>query len=284
MLLQSHEGFLRLFPVIRHNESAAFEDLRANGAFLVSARFDPLTAAAAAGQAQLSDGGDGTVHGVRVKSEVGGACSILSPWAGGVPIVVTNDGSKVTVKPATAKPGVFSFPTVAGTQYAISPPAAGRRPKVDDEEAMTKPPPKPAPSGPMFHFDCTDPSVPKGAKFCDHTLDVDSRVDDILSRIEASRPDGHGFFSMLETAWGSNLELGIPAHNVRLEALHGMGGTGCWNFGNGTTRCPTIFPGGGSLGASFNRTNWYVSTWLSTLYRFMVMTKTSVHLPRSSCA
>ena len=227
MLLQSHEGFLRLFPVIRHNESAAFEDLRANGAFLVSATFDPSTAAA--GHTQLRDGGDGTVHGVRVKSEV---------------------------KLATAKPGVFSFPTVAGAQYAISPPAAGRRPKVDDDEAMAKPPPKPAPSGPMFHFDCTDPSVPKGAKFCDHTLDVDSRVDDILSRIEASRPDGHGFFSMLETAWGSNLELGIPAHNVRLEALHGMGGTGCWNFGNGTTRCPTIFPGGGSLGASFNRTNW----------------------------
>ena len=34
------------------------------------------------------------------------------------------------------------------------------------------------------------------------------------------------------------------------------GGTGYWDFGNGTTRCPTIFPGGGSLGASFNRTNW----------------------------
>ena len=68
-------------------------------------------------------------------------------------------------------------------------------------------------------------------------------MDDILSRIEASHPDGRGFFSLLETAWGSNAQLGIPAHNVRLEALHGMGGTGCWDFGNGTTRCPTIFPG-----------------------------------------
>ena len=76
-----------------------------------------------------------------------------------------------------------------------------------------------------------------------------ARVDDILSRIEASHPDGRGFFSLLETAWGSNAQLGIPAHNVRLEALHGMGGTGCWDFGNGSTRCPTIFPGGGSLGA-----------------------------------
>ena len=57
-----------------------------------------------------------------------------------------------------------------------------------------------------------------------------TRVEDILSRIEASHPDGHGFFSLLETAWGSNAQLGIPAHNVRLEALHGMGGTLGWNM------------------------------------------------------
>ena len=43
---------------MRQNESAAFEDLRANGAFLVSAVFEPAHAgAAAAGRdAQLSDG------------------------------------------------------------------------------------------------------------------------------------------------------------------------------------------------------------------------------------
>ena len=244
MLLQSHEGFLRIFPVIRHNESAAFEDLRASGAFLVSATFEPSSAGHRI--SQLSDGTDGSVHDVRVKSEVGGACSILSPWTGGAPVVVANDGSKVTVIPTKqgGTPGVFSFLTVAGTQYTVSPPATA------------KPPPKPLPNGPMFHFDCADPAVPKGAKFCDHTLDADARVDDILARVEASHPDGRGFFSLLETAWGANAQLGIPAHNVRLEALHGMGGAGCWNFGNGTTRCPTIFPGGGSLGASFNRTNW----------------------------
>jgi hypothetical protein len=73
MLLQSHEGFLRFFPVVRQNESAAFEDLRANGAFLVSAAFTPAPATA--------DGAPtpGSVHGVRVKSEVGGECGVLSP-------------------------------------------------------------------------------------------------------------------------------------------------------------------------------------------------------------
>ena len=75
MLLQSHEGFLRFFPVVRQNESAAFEDLRANGAFLVSAAFKPAAAAAAAEGAPAT----GSVHGVRVKSEVGGECGVLSP-------------------------------------------------------------------------------------------------------------------------------------------------------------------------------------------------------------
>jgi hypothetical protein len=61
---------------------------------------------------------------------------------------------------------------------------------------------------------------------------------------------------LLEVSWGEELSVGRPAHNVRLEALHGLGGTGCWSFFNGTTHCPTIFPGGASLGASFNRTSW----------------------------
>ena len=62
-----------------------------------------------------------------------------------------------------APPGVFSFLTAAGTQYTVSPPVASGQPlKLDDEEALAKPPPKPLKSGPMFHFDCADPAVPQG--------------------------------------------------------------------------------------------------------------------------
>jgi hypothetical protein len=167
--------------------------------------------------------------------------------------VVETGGANVAVTPAKGGvPGVFTFPTDAGKEYTVSPPAS-RRLKADDDTPVD---PESGTSGPMFHFDCSDPQVPAGSKFCDHTLPVDARVEDILSRIEAASPDGRGFFGMLETSWGSDYTRGIPGHNVRLEALHGMGGVGCWDFGNGTTRCPTIFPGGGSLGASFNRSNW----------------------------
>ena len=96
-------------------------------------------------------------------------------------------------------------------------------------------------------------AVPSGAAFCDASLDVDARVADILSRLIKTPKSMHG---MLETSWGENTADGIPGHNVRLEALHGVAGAGCWSFYNGTTVCPTVFPGGGSLGASFNRSSW----------------------------
>ncbi|MDX2082018.1 MAG: hypothetical protein SFU53_14630 [Terrimicrobiaceae bacterium] len=64
MLLQSHEGFLRLFPVWPAERDASFRRLRAKGAFLVSARLRA-----------------GVVDFVEVESERGGTLRILSPWS-----------------------------------------------------------------------------------------------------------------------------------------------------------------------------------------------------------
>jgi hypothetical protein len=68
-LLQSYTGQLRLFPNWPAGEDAAFQDLRAVGAFLVSASF-------AGGQVQW----------IRVTAEVGGPLNVINPWAGRVEI------------------------------------------------------------------------------------------------------------------------------------------------------------------------------------------------------
>jgi hypothetical protein len=68
ILLTSHGHGLRLFPIwaaLRSNQSASFKTLRAKGAFLVSAEYDGLT--------QL-------VRGVKILSEAGTLCRLLSPW------------------------------------------------------------------------------------------------------------------------------------------------------------------------------------------------------------
>ena len=63
MLLQSHEGIIRLFPVWPRQHDARFRTLRADGAFLVSASL-----------------GGGTVREVRILSEKGRDCIVQNPW------------------------------------------------------------------------------------------------------------------------------------------------------------------------------------------------------------
>ncbi|HEX4084399.1 MAG TPA: LamG-like jellyroll fold domain-containing protein [Chthoniobacteraceae bacterium] len=65
MLLQSNEGVLRLFPDWPRNLDARFGDLRADGAFLVSAQME-----------------SGAVNGVVIRSEKGCPCTIQNPWPG----------------------------------------------------------------------------------------------------------------------------------------------------------------------------------------------------------
>jgi alpha-L-fucosidase 2 len=70
MLLQSHEGFLRLFPCWPKDRPARFERLRAYGAFLVS-----------------SEMAGGEVKSVQIVSEKGQPCTVLNPWAGAVDVM-----------------------------------------------------------------------------------------------------------------------------------------------------------------------------------------------------
>ena len=63
--MQGHEGVIRLFPVWPRDLDARFGDLRAVGAFLVSA-----------------DLRGGAVSGVRIRSEKGRDCTVLNPWPG----------------------------------------------------------------------------------------------------------------------------------------------------------------------------------------------------------
>ena len=136
MLLQSHElptGLLRFFPGIKVTEPAEFKTLRANGAFLVSAAFDPTATATAAGT---------QVHGVTIQSEAGMVCSFVNPFAppASASAPPTGDGGRTASGGAAAAPSVtnvatganvplqalgtpnhFSFATTAGATYAINP-------------------------------------------------------------------------------------------------------------------------------------------------------------------
>lgn len=88
MVLQSHEGCLRLFPCWPKNRPARFEGLRAHGAFLVS-----------------SEMANGQVQFVRIVSEKGKSCTIANPWP----------DKSVSVLRAGEK-----HETVSGTQFALA--------------------------------------------------------------------------------------------------------------------------------------------------------------------
>jgi alpha-L-fucosidase 2 len=90
MLLQSHEGVLRFFPCWPKDQDARFGNLRAVGAFLVSA--------------ELSRG---AVTGVKIISEKGCDCTVQNPWVGSKVRLVRNgqpsgtlDGRRFTFKTA----------------------------------------------------------------------------------------------------------------------------------------------------------------------------------------
>ena len=81
MLMQSHEDVLRLFPVWPTNSDARFWDLRAYGAFLVSAELK-----------------GGVIGEVRIVSEKGRDCTLVNPWVGGEVQVVRNGKPAESVK------------------------------------------------------------------------------------------------------------------------------------------------------------------------------------------
>ncbi|MFN7937344.1 MAG: hypothetical protein U0R19_28720 [Bryobacteraceae bacterium] len=92
-MLQSYDGVIRLFPNTKGLGRAAFRDLRAAGAFLVSARWDGRS-----------------VSGVELRSEKGGVARVANVW-GRRKLQVTAEWRE--------RDGVVEFATEAGVTYKI---------------------------------------------------------------------------------------------------------------------------------------------------------------------
>ena len=103
MLMQSHDGVIRIFPNWDKTIDAQFKRLRAVGAFLVDATY---TAA------------QQVVDSVRIFSEKGNTCVMQSPFAG-AGITVTRSGSQQAIT-TVQNEEEFTFDTTAGVTYSIT--------------------------------------------------------------------------------------------------------------------------------------------------------------------
>jgi hypothetical protein len=99
MLLQSWDGALRLFPAWPRDIEARFENLRAEGAFLVSASWR-----------------QGRVQSLDLLSERGAPCCLYAPWPEGFKVT---DDSGQTVACSADQYGRPQFPTRPGGRYHL---------------------------------------------------------------------------------------------------------------------------------------------------------------------
>jgi alpha-L-fucosidase 2 len=104
MLLQSHDGVIRIFPNWDRTKDAAFNRLRTVGAFLVNATYR------ASGQ---------FIDSVEIFSEKGNTCTVQSPWRGKCLIVSRNDNQESvnTIQDEDE----FLFATIPGVTYTVKP-------------------------------------------------------------------------------------------------------------------------------------------------------------------
>ncbi len=101
-MMQSYAGHIRIFPNTHNLGPARFENLRAVGAFLVSATYD----------------GHKVTH-LSLYSEKGKTAELVSPWAGkGLCVVRESDREQMQV---ALKGDVASFDTQANEIYLITP-------------------------------------------------------------------------------------------------------------------------------------------------------------------
>ena len=99
MLLQSHEGILRLFPVWPPHHDASFQTLRAYGAFLVSAAIK-----------------NDVIQDVTIQSEAGQPCTLQNPWPAAAVRMIRNGHPAERLTGAT-----LVFPTASGEQIEMAP-------------------------------------------------------------------------------------------------------------------------------------------------------------------
>jgi hypothetical protein len=110
MLMQSVGGIISFFPVWPDGEDASFVDLRAKGAFLVSASYN--------GTRKTIDSP------IRIYSEAGRNCSVLrplsSPWQDIKVMEVLANGSKRNVGIQWTGTKLFTFQTSGNTVYEVT--------------------------------------------------------------------------------------------------------------------------------------------------------------------
>ena len=97
MLLQSYEGVIRVFPNWNLEKDASFENLRAYGAFLITAALK-----------------QGKIQGVTIMSEKGRVCKIENPWKG-KPVQIARDNGKTDVLCGE----YLQIPTVKGEKIEL---------------------------------------------------------------------------------------------------------------------------------------------------------------------
>lgn len=102
MLLQSHEGVIRVFPAVPNDWEGAFT-LLAEGGFLVTSRRE-------AGQ---------PVEFIEIVSQRGGTCRVVRPWPSAADVYC--DGKRVDER---AEKGVVSFKSQPGRRYVLRPSGA----------------------------------------------------------------------------------------------------------------------------------------------------------------
>jgi hypothetical protein len=105
MLLQSHEGKIRIFPAIPEHWPVAFT-LHAEGLFIVSAIRDK----------------NGEIPSLGIHSRAGNECRLENPWPGQKPVIWDNSGNKKLIKYKEINDGVIVFKTMKDGRYMLGPP------------------------------------------------------------------------------------------------------------------------------------------------------------------
>ena len=99
MMLQSHGGVMRIFPVFPRGQSGSFHRLRTFGAFLVSGAIDK-----------------GVVQPIVIESEKGRPCVLQNPWPGKKVIISSKQGQTREISG-----DVLRLPTVEGERLTLTP-------------------------------------------------------------------------------------------------------------------------------------------------------------------
>jgi hypothetical protein len=103
MLMQSHDGVIRIFPNWDRTVDAQFKRLRAVGAFLVDAKYTASQQ---------------VVDSVRIFSEKGNTCVVQSPFEGSCITVTRSDNQRPVATVHDEEE--FTFDTIAGVAYDIT--------------------------------------------------------------------------------------------------------------------------------------------------------------------